>query len=49
MPEVISYGLVAELCRHLNQFVQARQECMKLYPLQDGLTLWLDFLANFNK
>ena len=32
MPEVISFGLVAELCRHLNQFVQARLECMKLYP-----------------
>ena len=32
IPEVMSYGLLAELCRHLNQFVQARQECMKLYP-----------------
>ena len=31
VPEVISFGLVAELCRHLNQFVQARQECMKFY------------------
>lgn len=31
LPELISYGLVAELCRHLNQFVQARQDCMKFY------------------
>ncbi|XP_028404916.1 KICSTOR complex protein C12orf66-like [Dendronephthya gigantea] len=31
IPEVISHGLLAELCRHLNQFVKARQESMRLY------------------
>ena len=38
IPESISYGLLAELCRHLYQFVQARQECMKLYPYRDMKT-----------
>ncbi|XP_046839167.1 KICSTOR subunit 2-like [Xenia sp. Carnegie-2017] len=31
MSDVISRGLLAELCRHLTQFVQARQQCMKIY------------------